>query len=236
MSPVLRNLAQSRQARWFSASLTVMAIALAACGGGDGNEGGAAGTAARRSEAAAGGEPALILIKTRVNLPTIKILDGSIIGDSPFCPGGTAKDKHGTPEIGLVDRTITCSDGTLRIGFDPQKPVGDTQSGPWRIISGTGAYERWEGSGEMKTMYDPSDNRKHPTRGRERFAGDSHAVDEKGGAPSVERRAAPAPRCCPRSRTPGSRGHRRALLRYRTALAAGPTYLMSRILAGQFRY
>jgi hypothetical protein len=99
------------------------------------------------------------------------IVNGSTIGDSPFCPGGTAKDKHGTPEIGLVDRTITCSDGTLRMGFDPQEPVGDTQRGPWRIISGTGAYEAWEGSGEMKTTYDPSDDRKHPTRGRETFTG-----------------------------------------------------------------
>jgi hypothetical protein len=143
-------------------------LVLSACGGGGDD---AAGTTSKPSESASGGEAEPILIKTRTNLPTIKILGGSTIGDSPFCPGGTAKDKHGTPEIGLVDRTITCSDGTLRMGFDPQEPVGNTQRGPWRIISGTGAYEGWEGSGEVKTTYDPSDNRKHPTRGRERFTG-----------------------------------------------------------------
>jgi hypothetical protein len=145
-------------------------MALAACGGG-GDEGNAAGRTASPSESVAGGEAEPILIKTRVNIPTGKILDGSTIGDSPFCPGGTVKDKHGTPEIGLVDRTITCQDGTLRMGFDPNEPVGDTQSGPWRIISGTGAYKGWKGSGQTVIKYDPSDKRKHPTRGRERYTG-----------------------------------------------------------------
>ena len=106
-----------------------------------------------------------------MNIPSGRILDGSTVGDSPVCAGGKVKDKHGTPEVGLVDRTITCPDGTLRMGFDPQKPVGDTQSGPWRFISGTGAYERWEGSGETEMTYDPNDNREHPTRGRERYTG-----------------------------------------------------------------
>ncbi|MGH2827755.1 MAG: hypothetical protein ACRDKF_12370 [Actinomycetota bacterium] len=110
-----------------------------------------------------------------MNIPTGEILDGSTIGDSPFCPGGTVKDKHGTPEIGLVDRTITCSDGTLRMGFDPQEPVGDTQRGPWRVISGTGAYKGLggEGSGMTKMTYDPDNNRQHPTRGRESTRGPS---------------------------------------------------------------
>ena len=171
MSRGLRNLGQSRQACWLAAALTVTAIALAACGGEDGDEGDAAGTAASPSESAAGGETEPILILTRMDIPTGRILDGSTVGDSPFCAGGTVKDKHGSPEVGLVDRTITCQDGTLRMGFDPQEPVGDTQSGPWRIISGTDAYEGWEGSGETKMTYDPSDNRKHPTRGRERYTG-----------------------------------------------------------------
>jgi hypothetical protein len=170
MSRVACSPGKSRQAPWFAAALTVTALALAACGGG-GDEGDAAGTTASPSESVAGGEAEPILIKTRVNIPRGKILDGSTIGDSPFCPGGTVTDKHGTPEIGLVDRTITCQDGTLRMGFDPHEPVGDTQSGPWRIISGTGAYEGWTGSGHMEMKYDPSDNRKHPTRGRERYTG-----------------------------------------------------------------
>jgi hypothetical protein len=136
----------------------VTAIALAACGGGKGD---AAATAASPSESAAGSEP--ILITTRMNIPTGRILDGSTIGSSPFCAGGTVKDEHGTPEIGLVDRTITCQDGILRMGFDPQEPVGDTQSGPWRIISGTGAYEGWTGSGQMKNEDEHGSGTVHET-------------------------------------------------------------------------
>ena len=171
MGGVWRNLGESRHARWLAAALTGAAIALAGCGGGDGDDDGTAGTTTSKSKSAAGGETEPILIKTRMNIPTGKILDGSAIGDSPFCPGGTVMDQHGTPPIGLVDRTIKCPDGTLRMGFDPQVPVGDVQRGQWRFVSGTGAYEGWEGSGEMVMRYDPSDNRKHPTRGRERYTG-----------------------------------------------------------------
>ena len=80
-------------------------------------------------------------------------------------------DQHGTTDIGLVDRAITCQDGTLRMGFDPQVPVGNTQAGPWRIISGTGAYKGWEGRGQMVMRYDPRDESAHPTRGHERYRG-----------------------------------------------------------------
>jgi hypothetical protein len=166
MTRVLMTPGKSGRDRWLAAALAVTVIALPACGGG-GDEGDAPGA----SESVAGGEPEPILIKTRVNIPTGNVLDGSTIGDSPFCPGGTVKDTHGTPDIGLVDRTITCQDGTLRMGFDPHEPVNDTQSGKWRIVSGTGAYEGWMGSGQMEMKYDPSDNRKHPTRGRERYTG-----------------------------------------------------------------
>jgi hypothetical protein len=156
-------------------SLAGTAIALAGCGG-SGDEGDEAGTTATPSESVAGGEAEPILIKTRVNIPTGKILDGSTIGDSPFCPGGTVKDKHGTSEIGLVDRTITCQDGTLRMGFDPHEPVNDTQSGPWRIISGTGAYEGWKGSGQMEMKYDPNDKPQTPHERSREVHGDRHAL------------------------------------------------------------
>jgi len=112
-----------------------------------------------------------ILIKTRMDTPTGKVAVGSHVGGSPFCPGGTNKDKHGTLDIGLVDRLITCPDGMLRLGFDPQVPVGNEQRGPWRIISGAGAYEGWEGSGQMVVRHNPNDNSPHPTRSRERYTG-----------------------------------------------------------------
>jgi hypothetical protein len=171
MGGLLRDTEDSRRARWLAAAMTVTAIALAACGA-DGGHAATDRTTDRPSKsAAAAGQAEPILIKTRVDTPTGKIVDGSTIGDSPFCRGGTVEDMHGTPTIGLVDRTITCRDGTLRMGFDPQVPVGNTQGGPWRIISGTGAYDGWQGSGEMVIRYDPSDKRAHPTRGRERYKG-----------------------------------------------------------------
>jgi hypothetical protein len=106
-----------------------------------------------------------------VVLPAVTILKGSTVGGSSFCPGGTAEDQHGTPGIGLVDRTITCRDGTLRMGFDPQLPTGDTQRGSWRIISGTGAYDGWAGRGVMVATYDPEDDSEHPTEWSERYTG-----------------------------------------------------------------
>ena len=91
------------------------------------------------------GQTESILIKTRMDTPTGKVIVGSRVGRSPFCAGGTIKDKHGTLDIGLVDRMITCPDGMVRMGFD-RTPVGNEQRGPWRIISGTGAYDGWQGS------------------------------------------------------------------------------------------
>jgi hypothetical protein len=154
---------------WLTAVLALTAIALAGCGGDDGDGAAAHVKPAGPTATVAAAEP--ILIKTRVSLPAVRILKGSTIGGSSFCPGGTAKDEHGTPEVGLVDRTITCQDGSLRMGFDPQMPVGNAQRGPWRIISGTGAYDEWEGSGQMVMRYDPDDQSAHPTRGREAYTG-----------------------------------------------------------------
>jgi hypothetical protein len=169
MSDVRRYRGGSRHAQWLAAAVVAAAIALAGCGGANGDDGGSAGTTTSTSKSAGEAEP--ILIRTRVSIPSGKILDGSVIGDSPFCPGGTVMDQHGAPPIGLVDRTITCPDGTLRMGFDPQVPEGDEQRGPWRIVSGTGAYEGWRGEGEMVMRYDPTDKSPHPTRGRERYTG-----------------------------------------------------------------
>ncbi len=57
-----------------------------------------------------------------------------------------------------MDRTITCPDGTVRIGFTPDDPQGPTQTGSWRIVSGTGAFEGLRGSGEMEVSFDPEDS------------------------------------------------------------------------------
>jgi hypothetical protein len=146
----------------FTVLLTVSLLAIAACGDDDGDEG---GTTAAESD-----EP--ILIKTRVDIPTGEVLGGSTIGDSPFCPGGRFRDKHGSedpsvPPYGLVDRTFRCPDGSLRIGFTPGEPQGRTQAGPWRVASGTGAFKGAAGSrsdeGEVRAR------QRH--EGRETFTG-----------------------------------------------------------------
>lgn len=171
MSIDLRNAGDLRRARRLAVALSLTAITLAGCGGRDGEDRTASAPTTSLRESAADSEAVPILIKTRVNIPTGKVLAGSTIGESSFCPGGTFKDKHGAYDIGLVERTMSCKDGTLRMGLDPQMPVGDAQRGPWRIISGTGAYAGWGGSGEMVIRYDPGDTPQHPTRGRERYTG-----------------------------------------------------------------
>lgn len=153
------------------AAVVLAGFALAACGGKESVRHSSTRTTPSNSRPTPTSSP--VVIKTNVALAEgkISIAAGSAVGGVPFCPGGTAKDQHGTPDVGLVDRTITCSDGTLHMGFDPQSPVGNTQSGPWRMLSGTGAYLGWTGSGQMVVTYDPKDTSGHPGNGTEEFTG-----------------------------------------------------------------
>ena len=104
------------------------------------------------------------------NVSAGEVLDGSSIGDSSFCPGGAFRDAHGDdPDIGLVLRTFDCPDGGLRIGFTPGPPTTPrTQAGPWRVLSGTGAFEDLRGNGPMEIKYEPHTR---ATEGRETFTG-----------------------------------------------------------------
>jgi hypothetical protein len=140
----------------FTALLMVSPLGIAACGDDDGDEG---GTTASES-----GKP--ILIKTRLHIPTGEVLRGSTIGDSPFCSGGTFRDK----EAETVERTFRCPDGSLRIGFTATgEPQGRTQAGPWAVRSGTGAYEGLRAGGRMKVTFETGSDTK--TKGRETFTG-----------------------------------------------------------------
>lgn len=154
---------------WLTLALALVTVGLGACESDSGNGGEVA--LARTVDDVFLGEfqdGTKIVMKTAVNIPTGEIVAGSTIGDSPFCPGGTFHDGHGGEEIGgLVDRDLHCPDGSLRIAFTPQEPVGDTQAGPWHVVSGTGAYEGLKASGEMKITYEPGSFRK----GRETFIG-----------------------------------------------------------------
>jgi hypothetical protein len=144
-------------------------LLLGACGGG---EDGAANTSA--ASTTNGGDKTIVL-RTRVaiaaasgaeTIATGEVLEGSTLGGSPFCVGGTVLDTHFDPAEephGLIDRTITCPDGTVRVGLTPEvgvpgEPQDLTQTGSWTIVSGTGALERLRGSGEMEITYDPDDD------------------------------------------------------------------------------
>jgi hypothetical protein len=64
-------------------------------------------------------------------------------------------------------RTIRCPNGTLRIGFTTGTGQNRKQTGTWKIISGTGAFERLQGFGQMEIEVEPGSN----TKGHETFTG-----------------------------------------------------------------
>ena len=147
--------------------IPVGVLLVGACGGG---EDGA-------SEASAQSEH--LVIRTSVvgattpgaePIATGEVAEGSTLGGSPFCVGGTILDTHGSPdpEVALIARTITCPEGRVRMDITPEVSQGMrhedlTQSGSWTIVSGTGAFEGLRGSGEMEIVYDPDPN--EPARG-----------------------------------------------------------------------
>ena len=90
-------------------------------------------------------------------IATGEVLEGSTIGGSPFCIGGTILDSHGStdPKVWLIARTIRCPDGKVRMDLRPDMPEGLNQTGSWKIVSGTGAFAGLRGSGEAEVVYDP---------------------------------------------------------------------------------
>jgi hypothetical protein len=149
------------------AVLAVIAAVLlllgAACGGDrdDASDTSAAVTVAPR------GEP--IVIRTKVVIAAMEntepiatghVLEGSTLAGTPFCAGGTILDSHANldpaMEPYLIDRTISCQDGTVRVGVTPvvgAEMQGQSQKGSWTIVRGTGAFEGLRGSGKMEAVY-----------------------------------------------------------------------------------
>ncbi|HZG35404.1 MAG TPA: hypothetical protein VEY87_06110 [Gaiellaceae bacterium] len=144
-------------------------LCLAACGGDedDAANGNVAATTAPR------GEP--VVIRTKMDIAdteraepiaTGEVLEGSTLGDSEFCAGGTVRDSHGSsdPTVWLIVETITCPEGTVKLRFRPEPARGMKQTGSWTIFSGTGTYEGLRGSGEMEVVYGPdADSPAHVT-------------------------------------------------------------------------
>jgi hypothetical protein len=91
------KLGQPRQVRWLALALTLATVGLGACGDDDGDENGAATTPGVDTDlpADSGEGSEEIVIKTDLTIPTGEVLEGSSIGDTPFCPGGTFRDQRG---------------------------------------------------------------------------------------------------------------------------------------------
>jgi hypothetical protein len=142
----------------------VLAIGLIVGGcGGDGED---------ETGVAAGGGSEEIVIKTFADLASVtdtgRVLDGSSLGGSPFCPKGTFTGGHDNTDNGWLDHAFECPDGTLSIAFDPRNEKAQSASGPWEVLSGTGAYEGMEGSGRFEIRF-PADP--DAMEGRETFTG-----------------------------------------------------------------
>ena len=146
-------------------ALLMGVLSLAACGGAQGD----AADSSVSPIADQLGEQIVIRTRTLIAaqegaepIATGEVIEGSTLGGLPFCDGGTVIDSHasGDPAVErLIDRTITCPDGTLKIGFTPEiVPLDQPQTGSWTIISGTGAFENLHGNGEMEDVEDPEDD------------------------------------------------------------------------------
>ena len=102
-------------------------LSLGACGG---DEDDAADTGAGSATAPAD-EPIVIRATLIVAaeegsepIATGTVIEGSSLGGTPFCVGGTILESHASLDSKmkayLIDRKITCPDGTVRIGFTPE--------------------------------------------------------------------------------------------------------------------
>lgn len=151
------------------------ALLVGACSGG--KDGASETSAASTTKGVA--EPliirtSLVFLTSGEQIATGVVLEGSTLGGSPFCVDGTIVDSAGSFDAavepyGLMDRTITCPDGTVRLGFTPQDTQGPNQTGSWRIVSGTGAFARLRGSGELEVVRSDPDAINAPAR--EKFTG-----------------------------------------------------------------
>jgi hypothetical protein len=136
---------KTRRVRWLAVALAGAAIGIAGCGD-DGSDN-------ARASAHSGEDGEAILIKTRLNVPVGEVLPGSHIGDSAFCPRGKFRDEHGS-SVGTEIKTIRCREGRLRIAFTPVGEGSCThQSGPWRIVRGSGLYKGLRGHGRMEVEF-----------------------------------------------------------------------------------
>ena len=111
-----------------------------------------------------------IVIRTRIVGFTGKVLTGSVLGGAAFCPGGTVRHEHGSPDIGFpAINVFSCQAGSLRIGFGPGPDQMDqaVQTSDWRVLDGTGTFAGSTGEGTMRVKFEEGD----AAMGHETFTG-----------------------------------------------------------------
>ena len=149
--------------RWLTAALAVAVIGLAACGDGNGGE---VRTITFPAEQDAPVTGDAILIETRISEAaqhTGEVLDGSLIGESAFCPGG---ESSGGSTGATITTTFSCPDGSLKVSFSPTQQAL-VQGDVWEVVSGTGRYKGLRGGGSMVARFGRDD----PDEGRETYTG-----------------------------------------------------------------
>ena len=151
----------------FTVLVMVSLLGVAACG----DDGGGEPRTVTVETLAEGeqGAPATgdaILIETRISNArkhSGEVLDGSVIGESAFCPGGKTR---GGGRGATITTTFHCPGGRLTVSFSPtQRSL--VQSSDWEIVRGTGSFKGLRGGGWMVAKFGSED----PPKGGETFTG-----------------------------------------------------------------
>ena len=180
MRPQPPDVAEHRRLGLALAALCVIGAAgLSSCGGEAKSDGSSAGPSptvptngSSGTDAATtfDGESDPILIKTSIDGPTGKVVAGSVLRQSAFCPGGTVRHDRGSPEIGFpAVNVFSCADGQLKIGFGPgrEQMSNSVQTSDWKILTGSGRFAGLTGNGQMIVQWSGADS----TKGQETFVG-----------------------------------------------------------------
>lgn len=161
------------RARSAVAALAVAAASLTACSDDAGTHATTRATTTSTGTthtASPHGERKTIVIKTQfVDFDGV-VVDGSLIGNSAFCAGGTLHHESGSPEIGYpAINVFTCGDSQLKIGFGPgpDQMNNRIQTSDWKVLEGSGDFAGVTGSGRMKVEFP----RVGASNGQETFTG-----------------------------------------------------------------
>ena len=151
----------------FTVLLTVSLLGIAACGGNDGDEVRTVTVETpAKAEQVAPVTGDAILIETRITSArehTGEVRDGSVIGESAFCPGG--KTSGGSAGA-TITSTFQCPGGRLTVSFSPTQH-SRVQSSEWEVVSGTGSFKGLRGGGWMVAKFESED----PEKDGETFTG-----------------------------------------------------------------